>query len=287
MKRIYANLKRFDIPAEYGGINRFTRAPEWGNFIVRSTMGGLKQYANDEVEFVFFLPETHLINALNSVNGETNIAIGCQSVFREDTAKGGNFGAFTSNRTANSMKAIGCLDTIIGHSEERNDKEDLIREASGTSLDVINRLLNKEIKAAIAAGMSVLYCIGEKEGEQERWQEILREQLKIGLEGVETSSVTIAYEPIWAIGPKKTPPGKDYIQEVARFVKQETNGLPVIYGGGLKAENAGMLASIPEIDGGLVALTRFEGEIGFYPEEYLDIVQTFLGKNHSRESRCI
>ena len=50
------------------------------------------------------------------------------------------------------------------------------------------------------------------------------------------------------------------------------------YGGGLKAENAAMLASIPEISGGLIALTRFSGEIGFYPEEYLDIIHTYLGK---------
>ena len=51
-----------------------------------------------------------------------------------------------------------------------------------------------------------------------------------------------------------------------------------MYGGGLKAENAAMLASIPEISGGLIALTRFSGEIGFYPEEYLDIIHTYLGK---------
>ena len=52
----------------------------------------------------------------------------------------------------------------------------------------------------------------------------------------------------------------------------------MVYGGGLKTENAEMLASIPEIDGGLIALTRFSGEIGFYPEEYLDIIKLYLGK---------
>ena len=50
------------------------------------------------------------------------------------------------------------------------------------------------------------------------------------------------------------------------------------YGGGLKADNAEMLASISEIDGGLIALTRFAGEIGFYPEEYLEIIRLYLGK---------
>ena len=50
------------------------------------------------------------------------------------------------------------------------------------------------------------------------------------------------------------------------------------YGGGLKAHNAAMLASIEEIDGGLIALTRFSGEIGFYPEEYLEIIRLYLGE---------
>ena len=58
---------------------------------------------------------------------------------------------------------------------------------------------------------------------------------------------------------------------------ERTGGLPVAYGGGLKADNAEMLASISEIDGGLIALTRFSGEIGFYPDEYLEIIRLYLG----------
>ena len=76
----------------------------------------------------------------------------------------------------------------------------------------------------------------------------------------------------------KTPADKPYITKVARFIKEVTGGADVVYGGGLKLENAEMLASIEEIDGGLIALTRFEGEIGFYPEDYIGIVQTYLGK---------
>ena len=52
--------------------------------------------------------------------------------------------------------------------------------------------------------------------------------------------------------------------------------MDVVYGGGLKTDNARMLASVPVMDGGLIALTRFQGEIGFYPEEYLEIVRTYL-----------
>ena len=52
--------------------------------------------------------------------------------------------------------------------------------------------------------------------------------------------------------------------------------MDLVYGGGLKQDNAGMLASIHEIDGGLIALTRFQGEIGFYPDEYLDIIEQYM-----------
>ena len=78
--------------------------------------------------------------------------------------------------------------------------------------------------------------------------------------------------------PGKTPAGKDYITKIARFVKEVTGGIDVVYGGGLKVDNAEMLASIEEIDGGLIALTRFQGEIGFYPDEYIEIIRTYLGK---------
>ena len=58
----------------------------------------------------------------------------------------------------------------------------------------------------------------------------------------------------------------------------DSGGMDVIYGGGLKKDNAAMLASIPEIDGGLIALTRFTGEIGFYPDEYLEIIRAYLSR---------
>ena len=64
---------------------------------------------------------------------------------------------------------------------------------------------------------------------------------------------------------------------IARYVKERTGGLDLVYGAGLKEDNAEMLASIDEIDGGLIALTRFQGEIGFYPDEYLEIIKTYLG----------
>ncbi len=278
VKYIYLNLKRFDIPTEYGGVNRIAPPREWGSHIVKNTKEILKRYDKQEAEFVMFMPETHLLGAIGALDEDGNLAIGSQSIYREDTAVGGNFGAFTTQRTGNAMKAIGCAGTIIGHCEERKDKAGILSEAGITDTDAINRILNREIKAAVAAGLKVLYCIGESAEEQENWQEVLRKQLAVGLDGVDLSGITIAYEPVWAIGPGKTPPDKEYIKKIAGFVKEETKGCPVVYGGGLKTDNARMLASIPEIDGGLIALTRFQGEIGFYPDEYLEIIKTYLGK---------
>ena len=206
------------------------------------------------------------------------VQVGSQGVYRVNTAVGGNFGALTTNRPASIVKAMGCTSALIGHCEERNDKAGILAEAGVTDPAAVNRLLNKEVKLAVEQGLSVLYCIGEKSEEQDRWQEVLGEQLSTGLSGVDTSRVVTAYEPIWSIGPGKTPAGKEYITKIARFVKERTGGLDVVYGGGLKVDNAEMLASIAEIDGGLIALTRFQGEIGFYPEEYLEIIKTYLGK---------
>ena len=99
-----------------------------------------------------------------------------------------------------------------------------------------------------------------------------------GLAGADLRRVVIGYEPVWSIGPGKTPADKPYITKIARFIKDMTGGADVVYGGGLKTDNAQMLASVEEIDGGLIALTRFSGEIGFYPDEYLEIIRTYLGK---------
>ena len=278
MKHIFLNLKRFDVPVCYGGVNRIAPMQEWGGYIVKNTQEALKKYDPQEVEFVQYLPEAHLLSAVAARSEGSPVQIGCQSVYRMNTAVGGNFGAFTTNRPVSAMLAMGVNAAIIGHCEERNDKVGILAEAGVTDTKAVNRILNREIKLAVENGMTVLYCIGEKDTELDRWDEVLREQLEIGLEGVNKSRVVIGYEPIWSIGPGKTPAGRDYIQKIARFVKEVTGGCDVVYGGGLKVDNAEMLASIPEIDGGLIALTRFQGEIGFYPEEYLEIIRTYLGK---------
>lgn len=276
MKHIYLNLKRFDVPAELGGVNRIADMEDWGKYIVENTQEELKKYSPEDVEFAMFFPEIHLFSACQAKTENSPVQVGCQGVFRDDVAPGKNFGAFTTGRPAAAMKAAGCETVIIGHCEERNNLAGILAEAGVVNTKAINTILNKEIKSAVDRGMKVLYCIGEKSEELEQWQEVLGEQLELGLKDVDKSMVTIAYEPVWSIGPGKTPAGKEYITKIARFVKEKTDGMDIVYGGGLKQDNAAMLASIPEIDGGLIALTRFQGEIGYYPEEYLEIISLYM-----------
>ncbi len=279
MKHIYLNLKRFDVPAQLGGVNHGVPVRRWGEEIVLRIQKELTQYDAGQSEFVAFFPEAHLLCAAEARVPGSPVRLGCQGVFRDDVAPGGNFGAFTTNFPAAAARALGCTHVLIGHCEERKDKYSLLRAAGvarETANETVNRVLNEEIKAAQKQGLEVLYCIGEDLDEQPQWQRVLGDQLDAGLRDVDTRHIVIAYEPIWSIGPGRQPAGAQYIDKAARFIKEHTGGMDVVYGGGQKKENAAMLAAVASVDGGLIALTRFSGEIGFYPEEYLEIVRLYL-----------
>lgn len=277
MKHIYLNLKRFDIPAAMNGVNRLAPVTDWARAIVSDTAEGLAKYDPAGTEFVQFYPEAHLLNAVAAGNGGP-VHVGCQGVYRQDVTPGGNFGAFTTNLPASAARALGCTHALIGHCEERMALKGVLAAAGIRSAETVNTILNAEVRCAVNAGLKTVFCIGETEEEYPWFEEVLTAQLEQGLADVESRETVIAYEPVWSIGPGKTPAGREHIARVASLVKRVTGGLDVVYGGGLKAENAEMLASIPEIDGGLIALTRFIGEIGFYPDEYLEIIKKYLGR---------
>jgi triosephosphate isomerase len=232
------------------------------------------------------------------------IEIGCQGVHWEDIQPGGNFGAFTSCLPATAAKSLGSRWAIIGHSEERKAKHQIIENyeaaqdgegnLSSQAGEAVDRLIRAEVQRALEAGVNVLLCVGESaeergsgsfETQRPRIEGILKSQLLSNLEGADTykkeRQITIGYEPIWAIGPGKTPPGEAYISFVSDYIKQVINmnfdfSASVVYGGGLKEENAGMIAGIESIDGGLVALTRFTGQIGFDVTGLKGIVDKYL-----------
>ena len=243
-----------------------------------------------DLRFSFFVPEALIPAAVEASRGE--FAIGSQGVFRENVVPGANFGAFTTNLPAAAAANLGCSWSIIGHSEERRDKLGIIAAYQKEVLEdpalnqravsAVNGLINQEVLRALESGLNVLLCVGETA--QERGKGALRSRnphrtgpphptlrKPKGVEAfLDEREVVIGYEPIWAIGPGKTPPDGDYISFVAELIKKlvsEELGLKlkVVYGGGLKKENAAMLGSLSAVDGDWLPSPDLPVKLAFIP----------------------
>ena len=308
MKQIFVNLKRFDVPRKLGGVCPMEDPLAWVESVMdQSVQLGLGAHA--DLSLVYLLPEGLAGAAIRRLakapaSQRRMIEVGCQGVHWDDVRPGKNFGAFTTSVPAAAAANLGCRWAIVGHSEERRSKLQVMavyEPAVNTDAAVraraaaaVDQLVRDEVQCALAAGLKVLLCVGESaeergegafEVQQPRIETILRGQVLKGLHQakaeVQAGKVVIGYEPIWAIGPGKVPPGKEYIAFVSAYIKRvcrEEMGaeLAVVYGGGLKEENAGMIASIETIGGGLVALTRFTGEIGVDVHDLQKIVGKYL-----------
>ncbi len=300
MKYIFVNLKRFDVPESYGGICPDVNPKRWIEWVIdESVSNELGKLEGISVGYI--LPESLLIPAAEKLASYTEsetrgISIGSQSVFRQDTAKGGNFGAFSCNLPASAVKNMGCSWSMLGHSEERRDKAQIMSRVSTDTKAVaqaVDEMLNEQVLCALNRDINILLCVGETAEEKgggtqaeqyENVKEVLRAQLLSNLKGIDSyigkAKFVIGYEPIWAIGPGKTPPGKEYISFVSAYIKEVINeyfcfDIPVVYGGGLKEENAPMIASIDTINGGLVALTTFTVPPKFEPEALKNIIDSY------------
>jgi triosephosphate isomerase len=160
-------------------------------------------------------------------------------------------GAFTGEVSPQQIKDTGARAVIIGHSERRHIfKED-------------NALLKKKVVAALAAGLDVIYCVGEllEERDAGRMEAVLDAQLTEVLGGeISLDRIVIAYEPVWAIGTGRTATPQQ-AQEAHAFIRQRiaklynsqsAETLRIQYGGSVKADNARELMSQPDVDGVLV-----------------------------------
>lgn len=308
MKEIFVNLKRFDVPKKYGGLCPKNDPVIWIESVIEESIDlGIARLA--DIRLTYFLPEGLIPAATSkaaafSTDLTPSLEIGCQGLHWQDVKPRGNFGAFTSSLPASAAVNYGCKWAIIGHSEERRAKLQVMQTFDSSvlsdqhsrvsALRAVDRLINAEIKCALDAGLNVLLCVGETleergEGEfeeqQRNIQDALQTQLASSLENIRLpelhgNHLVIGYEPIWAIGPGKTPPSEAYIAFVSSFIKEtvsNNNGFTptIVYGGGLKEENAAMIAGIKTIGGGLVALTRFSEEIGFYVTDLKEIIDKY------------
>ncbi len=206
------------------------------------------------------VPAVDITTAVRAMR-ETRVAIGAENVSQFAS------GAYTGEIAANMLADAGCKYVIIGHSERRAMGED-------------DKTVNAKVHAALEAGLCPILCCGESLEQRElnvtaEWIEM---QIKLGLAGIseeQLKKITVAYEPIWAIGTGRTatPEQAEEVCESIRGVirklygSKAARGISILYGGSMNEKNAADLLSRPDIDGGLI------GGASLVPEKFTAIIE--------------
>ena len=210
-------------------------------------VGALKQCAEKaSCDVVVCVPYVDLATVLEAAKG-SKIKVGAENCHWE------NSGAFTGEISAPMLTSMGVEYVIIGHSERRQ----YFGETDVT--------VNKRVKAALAAGLKIILCVGETltQREQGVTAEFVAMQTKIALGGVsaeDMKNIIIAYEPVWAIGTGKTATSTQANEVCAEirgviaslYSKSVADKTVVQYGGSMNAKNAAELLGQPDVDGGLI-----------------------------------
>jgi triosephosphate isomerase len=215
--------------------------------IVQGTAG------DGRVEIAVCPPFVYLADVVRAVK-DTPIVVGAQNVCAEP------MGAFTGEVAAAMLRDVGCRYVIVGHSERRH----LFREDDA--------LVARKFLAVQQQKMLPILCVGEtlEEREQGATETVVARQIDAVLAVAGASafaSAVVAYEPVWAIGTGKnaTP---DQAQAVHAFIRGRlaredakiADAIRILYGGSVKAANAGDLFGMPDVDGGLVGGASLNGE---------------------------
>jgi len=207
-----------------------------------------------DVEVAVAPPFTALYAVHKELEGSP-IRLAAQNLYWEEK------GAFTGEVSPLMLKEVGCDYVIIGHSERR--------QFFGETDETVNR----RIKAALAQGLKVIFCIGEtlREREGEKTFSVIESQVEGGLKGLDDKkmrNMAIAYEPVWAIGTGKTAT-PEQAEEVHRFIREKLEKLysrevseeiRIQYGGSVTPENIKGLMNQPNIDGALVGGASLKAE---------------------------
>jgi triosephosphate isomerase len=220
--------------------------------------------ADDRVRVALFPPYPYLGLVADVVRG-SNVALGAQNVHPERE------GAFTGEVGLNMLLDMGCRYVIVGHSERRHQ------------LGETDPFINRKVLAALAAGLQVIFCVGETPAERKthRTEAVLQSQLQGGLANVLADSLprlVLAYEPVWAIGtglnatPEQAQQAHSFMRQqfATQFGEERARDLPIQYGGSVKPENAAGLMHQADVDGALV------GGASLKAESFLAIVRAAL-----------
>lgn len=220
------------------------KTPKEAQAFVSALLPHLWEHTRDDI---VLCPPFVLLPAVVEATRDSGIGVGGQDMFWEKE------GAYTGAISGEMLRAVGCSHVIIGHSERR--------QYFGETDDTVNR----KLRAALAAGLKPIVCVGEVLAEREAGvtEDILRRQCSIAfreISGGEAIPITVAYEPVWAIGTGKTatPELAAEAHRVIRAEAQEAFGegvatqMRILYGGSVKPDNAKALMSQTEIDGALV-----------------------------------
>lgn len=197
-----------------------------------------------DIEVLIIPPYTSLDRAGRLLQGKS-LQLGAQDVHYEKE------GAFTGAISAEMLVACGCSYVLVGHSERR--------ELFGDDDETVA----SKLKAVLDTGLKPILCVGETLAEHDLVEEKITRQLTEDLTGIDESTlkrVTIAYEPIWAIGTGKTATpevAQKTIGMIRRWIavhysEEAAQGLRILYGGSVKPANAASLLAQPDIDGALV-----------------------------------
>lgn len=237
-----------------------------GNWKMHMTAGEAASLAKELVEAsagedmskkrVLVAPPFTALAAVNEVVKGTNVELGAQNMSNEEK------GAHTGEVSVHMLKDAGVTVVILGHSERRH--------VYGES----NEFINSKVKLALANGMEVILCVGEllEEREQGVTAKVCEEQTEKGLAGVaegDLKNVTIAYEPVWAIGTGKTasPEDADEVHAVIRkklaglYSQAAADAMVIQYGGSVKPDNVKDLMAKENVDGALVGGAALKSEL--------------------------
>ncbi len=190
------------------------------------------------------VPAPYLAQVQALAAGNPAIAVGAQDVSSQAS------GAFTGEVSASMLKEFGCRYVIVGHSERRQYHAET------------DALVADKAKAALAAGITPIVCVGETLAEREAGQteQVVKRQLAavIHTNGHCISEIVVAYEPVWAIGTGKTatPEEAQAVHAVLRTqlkaASEQAARVNILYGGSMNAANAASLLAQADIDGGLI-----------------------------------